>query len=194
KSDVASRPWLPAAVEALVTAIEQRGRDPLLTPADFVAQTDAGRIFIEIADAAIGSVAADATAFPHLDASFVSQLESRWRKGSPGELEALNIAWACGLYSALSPSGSCYLGYIDPELEDWEQAYYGANLPRLRRVKSTYDPDNFFRFARSIPPAEQHDSAAEPASRERLNTGARTTARGRPVWPPSWRRRDEMSR
>ena len=83
---------------------------------------------------------------------FVSQLESRWRKGSPPELEAPNIAWACELYSALGPSGSCYLGYIDPELADWERAYYGANLPRLRRVKATYDPDNFFRFARSIPP------------------------------------------
>ena len=163
KSDVASRPWPPAAGAALVTGIEERRGDPLLTPSDFDRQRDAGRIFIEIADGAIGSVAADATAFPHRDALFVSQLESRWRKGSPPELEGPNIAWACELYSALGPSGSCYLGYIDPELADWEQAYYGANLPRLRRVKATYDPDNFFRFAKSIPPSAQRGPATEQA-------------------------------
>ena len=155
KSDVASGPYSRRTIAALVTAIEERRCDPLLTPTDFVPQTDAGRIFIEIAGGAIGSVAADATAFPHRDALFVSQFESRWRKGSPPDLEAPNIAWACDLYSVLGPSGSCYLGYIDPELPDWEGAYYGANLPRLRRVKATYDPDNFFRFARSIPLAAE---------------------------------------
>jgi berberine-like enzyme len=150
-SDVAGSPYSPAAVAALVTALEERRDDPILTPVDFVPQTDAGRVFIEIADGAIGSVAADATAFPHRNGLFVTQIESRWRKGSPRDLEAPNIAWACDLYSALAPSGSCYLGYIDPELADWEQAYYGANLPRLRQVKATYDSDNFFRFAQSIP-------------------------------------------
>jgi hypothetical protein len=153
KSDVANGLWPASSVAALVAAIEERRDDPLLTPTDFVPQTDAARIFIEIADGAINDVPSDATAFPHRDALFVAQLESRWRKGSPPELEAPNIAWACDLYSELGPSGSCYLGYIDPELPDWEQAYYGANLPRLRRIKATYDPENFFRFARSIPPS-----------------------------------------
>ena len=164
KSDVASSPWPPAAVAALLTAIEERRDDPLLTPSEFDPPRDTGRIFIEIADGAIGSVAADATAFPHRDAVFVSQFESRWRTGSPPELEAPNIAWACELYSAVGPSGSCYLGYIDPELVGWERAYYGANLPRLQRVKATYDPDNFFRFARSIPPAGQHADTVSGSS------------------------------
>jgi FAD/FMN-containing dehydrogenase len=49
-------------------------------------------------------------------------------------------------------SGAAYQNYIDAELEDWEHAYYGSNLTRLRRIKHSYDPGDRFAFAQGVRP------------------------------------------
>jgi hypothetical protein len=103
----------------------------------------------------VNSIPADATAYVHRDSLFDIQSQARWRHGASKHVAEANIEWTNDLYERTKPyrSGFAYQDYIDPELEDWQHAYYGENLDRLRRVKAKYDPDDLFRFAQSIPPA-----------------------------------------
>jgi hypothetical protein len=43
--------------------------------------------------------------------------------------------------------------YIDPTLtaEQWQEQYFGDNMPRLSGIKALYDPNNVFKFPQSIP-------------------------------------------
>jgi len=44
-----------------------------------------------------------------------------------------------------------YQNYVDGDLTNYAQRYFGTNLPKLVQVKNLYDPDNYFRFPQSIP-------------------------------------------
>ena len=155
KSDVATGPWPRAGLSRLIEWIERRQRDRALTPHRFSPAHTIGKVLIEAADGAVNSIPSDATAFVHRDNLFVAQYQARWRYDASEDVVDANLEWADGLYAAVEPyrSGFAYQNYIDSSLEDWQSAYYGTNLPRLRAVKSRYDPDDFFSFAQSIPPA-----------------------------------------
>jgi FAD/FMN-containing dehydrogenase len=53
---------------------------------------------------------------------------------------------------ALAPvvGAGAYVNYLNPAQTDWAAAYYGGNLPRLRRVITRYDPDGVFTFPQSV--------------------------------------------
>lgn len=138
KSDYVTAPLSDDGVTALLTALQQ-------TPS-----------VVAICDAyggAIGRIAPDATAFAHRAGTrFCVQYYSEWSGAAETAPELAHIR---KVYAAMRPyvSGGAYVNYCDLDLQDWAQAYWGANLARLRQIKSAFDPDNVFRHAQSILPA-----------------------------------------
>lgn len=141
KSSYARRPMAPAGIRAMLTAVERRQRQSSL---------GSGAILLDSYGGAINRVEPRATAFVHRDALFSLQYLAYWGAAA-GSGPAR--AWIRAAHGAVRPfvSGSAYQNYIDPDLAGWQQAYYGANLPRLIDVKAARDPDDLFRFRQSIP-------------------------------------------
>ena len=83
------------------------------------------------------------------------QYSAGWTVDSPASVVEANRQWLQSTWQSMGPyvSGGAYSNYADPDLVDWEQAYYGSNFARLTKVKRAYDPGNVFRFPQSIPPA-----------------------------------------
>jgi FAD/FMN-containing dehydrogenase len=57
------------------------------------------------------------------------------------------IKWARDTYASLTPylAPTRYLNYLEDDVFNAAAVVYGENLPRLRAIKTKYDPDNFFR-------------------------------------------------
>jgi hypothetical protein len=104
-----------------------------------------GALLIDAYGGAINRVKPGATAFVHRNVLASIQ----YYAGGGGAR-----GWVDASRAALKPSvsGAAYVNYIDPHLANWQTAYYGSNVPRLRHVKKKYDPHNLFHFAQSIRP------------------------------------------
>ena len=61
-------------------------------------------------------------------------------------------SWLKSVFAAMRPhvTGGAYLNYTDPDLKDWQTAYYGANYRRLLEVRTAFDPHHFFNFPQAI--------------------------------------------
>lgn len=143
RSDYVGSPLPHPAIDLLVNAIERRQASGV----------SGGGIGMDAWGGAIGRVAPDATAFVHRDALFSIQYTASWNPADPAAVLSANLSWLSDTWQAMRPyvNGEAYQNYIDPDLADWQQAYYGANLLRLQQVKALYDPANLFQFAQSIP-------------------------------------------
>lgn len=114
------------------------------------APSPASRIHFDLAGGgAIARVDRSATAFWHRRANFNVEVLALWRDAAD---DMANMDWARWAKADLAGplGGGVYVGYGDPELQDWAAAYYGGNCERLVAAKRRYDPDNLFRFPQGL--------------------------------------------
>jgi FAD/FMN-containing dehydrogenase len=88
----------------------------------------------------------------HRDGLFTAQLTTVWENDASSDEITQQENWLRRLHQDLIPyaSGQAYQNYLDPELANWQQAYYGANYARLLQVRGTYDPNRIFRLPQGI--------------------------------------------
>jgi FAD/FMN-containing dehydrogenase len=111
-----------------------------------------GGVQLDALGAVVNRHAADATAFVHRSERLHCAYLSFWGATDPPDVAAACAQWTRDTHAAMRPyaSGAAYQNYIDAELGDWRQAYYGSNLARLRRIKRSYDPGDRFAFAQGV--------------------------------------------
>ncbi|MFY1586412.1 FAD-binding oxidoreductase [Micromonospora sp. WMMD734] len=117
----------------------------------------------------VTAVAGSATASSHRDAALMLMYLSEWDDESE---DATHIGFLRGFYRDVYAgtggvpvrdrgTGGAYINYPDVDLRDpawnrsgssWQELYYGANYPRLQRVKSQWDPLRLFQHRLSVEP------------------------------------------
>ncbi|KAG2300948.1 hypothetical protein Bca4012_008885 [Brassica carinata] len=130
----------------------------------------------------VSEVATTKTPFPHRTKLYKVQHSMNWKDPGP-EAEASFLEKAKSFYSYMAPFVTknprhTYLNYRDLDIgvnshgpngyregEVYGRKYFGENFDRLVKVKSTVDPENFFRDEQSIPtlPSKPANPPAKPA-------------------------------
>ncbi len=96
------------------------------------------------------------SAFAHRSALFYAEPGAAWgsRGGAPASADPLTPtcqAWIAEFGEALRPFvDGAYVNVPNAGMPDWEVAYWGANVERLRAIKASYDPDSVFSFEQGL--------------------------------------------
>lgn len=130
-SDIVGRRLSGSGIGALISLVQSRHD----------AGGSAVSILVDALGGAINRVSPGATAFVHRRALATVQYYS-----------GADWAWPHAARQAMSAymSGAAYQNYVDEQIGDWQSAYFGANYPRLQKVKARYDPDNLFNHPQSV--------------------------------------------
>jgi FAD/FMN-containing dehydrogenase len=104
---------------------------------------------------AINDVGPEDTAYSERSANWMLSFDGNWE--DPAEDDKV-ISWVRGAWQQAHEkgTGSVYLNFtslVDEGTDTGVQTAFGRNLERLREIKATYDPQNFFRLNNNIPPA-----------------------------------------
>ena len=143
KSHIFARALSQSAISRIIAAVEQRQR---------FGGGGQGGVAFDALGGAVNRVAPDATAFVHRDGLFVGQFTTTWSDGATSAQTGAQQNWLRGFHQTMTPfaSGRAYQNYLDPELENWQQAYYGGNYAKLVQVRERYDPEHIFNLPQGI--------------------------------------------
>jgi FAD/FMN-containing dehydrogenase len=142
-SDYVDKPLSAAGIAVIIDFVNQRQADPALGE---------GGAQFDSYGGAINRVNAEATAFPHRGALAGIQRSSSFSMSDSAATIQAGRTWLDEFTKAIRPyvSGASYVNYIDPDLADYAQAYYGPNLKRLEKIKKVADPDRLFSFPQAV--------------------------------------------
>jgi FAD/FMN-containing dehydrogenase len=144
KSHIVRQPLTEAATAILIAGINQLHR---------LGAT--GGFYLDSLGGAVAELAPDATAYPHRGALAVLQYITTWPRTCPPWHAAARRESMRATHTAMQAhlGTGAYVNDTDPELLDWEHAYYGENYPRLQRIKAAYDPQQILDFPQAVKPA-----------------------------------------
>ena len=111
-----------------------------------------GQMLMEHFHGAATRVSASATAFPHRAEGYNLLVLSQWMEP---EVSDQCKVWARQTYAQMEPfvGPGRYVNYLgDDEPGDPAIAAYGLNYERLQKIKTKYDPTNFFHMNQNIRP------------------------------------------
>jgi len=137
--------------------LDALGDDALDAFADLAGDRPAPLVLMNIwqLGGAIARVGPEETAFAERSASFMVSIDGNWQEPAA---DAEVIGWVRAAWRRIGEfgNGSTYLnftGLADEAADTGVDTALGRNLARLSRVKTAYDPDNFFRRNNNIRPA-----------------------------------------
>jgi hypothetical protein len=101
---------------------------------------------------AAGRVGASETAFGDRSAPFVANLLADWAEP---EEDAANIAWVRNIFAGLRPAmkPGVYVNFMSGDEQDRVHEAYHERWERIVRLKTHYDPHNFFCLNQNVRPS-----------------------------------------
>jgi FAD/FMN-containing dehydrogenase len=110
-----------------------------------------GAILMGLSNGAAARVGMTDTAYPLRGTGLSSLLSAEWQRP---EQRARAEQWVAEYGAALRPwARRAYVNYLAPSSPDRIREVYGANYPRLARIKARYDPANLFRSNQNVLPS-----------------------------------------
>ena len=110
-----------------------------------------GQMLLGLSNGVAARVPMDATAYALRGTGLSSLVAAEWAKP---EGRARAEKWVAETAAALRPfARRAYVNYLPRSTPERVREAYGANYPRLARIKAQYDPANLFRSNQNIVPA-----------------------------------------